>query len=64
MNHECIQGQRITALETQEAIMGIKLDNLIDALKTLNNRLMVFSTIVLSGMIGALGYLIIKWVEK
>lgn len=64
MSHECKQEQRIQTLERQEAVMGVRMDNLINKLQALTLWIKwLICTFATSGL-AAFGYLFVKWVEK
>lgn len=64
MVHTCKNEERLRRLETQEAVMGVKLESLIKQLAELTTWIKyligLFSTITVS----SLAYLIVKWVER
>ena len=62
--HECKQEQRLQQLERQEAVMGVRMEDLINRLGELTTWIKFLICTLLTSGLAALGYLIVKWVEK
>jgi hypothetical protein len=64
MPHECKQEQRLQQLERQEAVMGVRMEDLINRLGELTTWIKFLICTLLTTGLTAFGYLIVKWVEK
>ena len=63
MEHKCVNEERLRKLEQQEAIMGVKIDNLIKELDSLTTTLKVFIWTMIPASMTAIGFLITYWVK-
>lgn len=63
-NHQCMQEARIQDLERQDAIMGVKIDNLITELNRLTNTLKSLIYISVPGIFAVFAFLFVEWVKK
>jgi len=62
--HECKNEERLRKLENTEAIMSVKLENLIDEMKSLVVMLKGCMATFIFTMLGITGFLITYWVKK
>lgn len=61
--HVCKNEARIRQLETNEAVMGVKIDNLINELNKLTNTLKSLLYLGIPIALTVIGYLFKEWVK-
>jgi hypothetical protein len=64
MAHTCINEDRIRELELKEAVMGSKIENLIEKLNDLTNWIKVLIVTLLPVGLAGVGFLLVNWIKK
>lgn len=60
----CIFESRIRALETKEAVMGEKIDNLTEQLKKMTDKLDKLFWVSIPTVVSLIGFLVSYWVKN
>ena len=64
MAHTCINEERLRELERKEAVMGSKIENLIEKLNDLTSWIKVLIVTLLPLCFAGVGFLLVNWIKK
>lgn len=62
--HICINEERLRELERKEAVMGSKIENLIEKLNDLTSWIKVLIVTLLPLAFAGVGFLFVNWIKK